>query len=257
VDDELSRLAARVEALEELTARLAQGQQDHDAWLTSLSQRRTAERLTSGDYLVHHQISQSYRDLIGQRLLDAAVMAGADGELGEAAARASLARALFDAEMVGRGAEDALAGLGDLPVPADGFWQLWESAAQIRGDALASGHAHRWVFDFEPGAAMDPSWQEPLEGCEPADPVLLVVAPAYLVEDKYYVKQLVYTQPSPPEPEPGQPGPAEPAPAEAEQPPADPLARPRRPRWWRRLRRPAASTADATPPVSPAGEPGQ
>jgi hypothetical protein len=199
--------------LEALLGQLLQGYHDHQDWLTSLSRQRTADRLTSGDYIVHQEISKRYRDLIGQQLLDVAAQAGPDGRFAEARIRAGLARALFQPASVQHGPEHAFTELSQnvVTMPADRFRSLWVTAEGIQHDAMTSGHSHSWVFDAEPGAAVNPVLQEPYEGCDPEDPVLFVVAPAYVVNGKVYVRQLVFTgRPSPA----GEPPAAEPSAAE-------------------------------------------
>lgn len=190
-------------SLEELIGQLARKQREHDAWLSNLSQRLTSDRLSSdrltgGEYLEHVEISDRYRRLIGQRLLDMAATYAPPGAVAEASARAGLARALFDPESIAAGSVRALEGLrhDGVPVPADRFQPLWDEAEEIRRDAESTGHRCRWLFDAEPGGAVDPSSQEVCEGCTAADPVVLVLAPAYEVDGRIHVKQVVFTQPT-------------------------------------------------------------
>ena len=183
--------------LEALLGELVQGYHDHEARLTALSQQRTAQRLTSGGYMVHQDIRNRYLDLIGQQLLDVAATGPHDDQLSEAGVRAFLAHALFQPARVGQNpayiyAEVRAKGIG---VSYERFRSLWQTAAELRQAADDSGHHCVWAFDVRPGSPVDPAWQEPYEGCHPEDPVLFVVAPGYLVDDKPYVKQLVFTEP--------------------------------------------------------------
>jgi len=190
--------------LEQLIGELARKQHEHEVWLSNLSQRLTSDRLssdqlTAGEYLEHVEISARYRHLIGQRLLDLAAAPAAPGALAEARVRACLARALFDPESIAAGfvrAQDALRRDG-VPVPADLFQSLWDEAEEIRRDAAATGHHCRWLFDAEPGVPVDPSSQEVCEGCAAGDPVAFVLAPAYVVDGRIHVKQLIFTQSAP------------------------------------------------------------
>jgi hypothetical protein len=201
--------------LEGLLGQLLRGHRDHEEWLTNLSRQRTADRLTSGDYIVHQEISKRYRDLIGQQLLDVAAGAADGDRVAEARVRAGLARALFEPASIQRGPEQVSQELSAVvTMPADRFRSLWAAAERIREDAIASGHRHSWAFDADLGTAADPALQEIYEGCQAEDPLLFVVAPAYVVDDKVYVRQLVFTGQAAPATEP-------PAEASATEPPAE------------------------------------
>lgn len=193
--------------LERMLGELVKSQQDHQAWLTNLSQRLTSDRLTSeqltsGDHIVHLEISKRYCHLISQQLLDVVATSGTVDTLAEARFRAGLARALFKPSSIASGPWQALEALNHdgIPVSAEAFQSLWDEAERIRAEAAASGHGCRWLFEVEPGSGVNTSMQEPYEGCYADDPVAFAVAPAYIVDDKVYVKQLVFTQPARPGP---------------------------------------------------------
>jgi hypothetical protein len=57
-----------------------------------------------------------------------------------------------------------------------------------------------WDFDVEQNSTPDLARQDVYEGCSPEDHISLVVAPGYVVDEKVYVKQLVFTDPPPPGP---------------------------------------------------------
>jgi hypothetical protein len=186
-----------VTPLEALLGKLLQGYQDHEERLANLSQQRTAERLTGGMYLVHQEIAQRYRNLIGQDLLDVAASLGNHGPLFEAETRSALAYALFHPKLIRQEPEEVYAWLfhnWKLKVRRDRFYTLWEMAANIRAAADQSGHSHAWDFDLPQNSAVDSARQDLYEGCRPEDPIIFLVAPAYIVEgNKLYVKQLVFT----------------------------------------------------------------
>jgi hypothetical protein len=183
--------------LEALLGKLLQGYQDHEERLANLSQQRTAERVTGGTYVVHQEIAQRYRNLVSQDLLDIAASLGNRGPLFEAETRSALAYALFHPELVRQEREQVYAWLWHnwkLKIRHDRFCTLWDMAANIRAEADKSGHSHAWDFDFAQNSAVDSSRQDIYEGCRPGDPVIFLVAPAYIVEgNKVYVKQLVFT----------------------------------------------------------------
>lgn len=201
----LDSLVGTLHQVEQAIGELAGRQREQEQWLTSLSQRLTAERLSSdqltgGEYLQHVEIGGRYRRLITQRLLDLALAADPSDAGAEARYRASLARALFAPESITAGPVRALESLGQtgVAVPADRFQSVWNEAEEIRHDAEATGHRCQWRFDAELGAPPDLARHEVCEGCAPGDPVALIIAPAYVVDDKVQVKQLVLTGPAAP-----------------------------------------------------------
>lgn len=196
--------------LERIIEQLLQGQRDHDNRLTLLSQQRTAERLTTGDYMVHHDIAKRYHDLIGQEFVGVAASMGNLDPEQEALMRSFLAIFLFMPEQFSRGPDATYRGLHEAidrilqggprrMIPWGSFARVWEAAREIRDAAARSGHRHEWRFDYEQGAPVDQSWQDVYHGCGPEDPVVYVVAPAYVVDgERIYAKQLVFTEPSRP-----------------------------------------------------------
>jgi hypothetical protein len=189
--------------LERLLGQLLQTQRDHEARLAALSRQRTAERLTSGDYIVHHEIARRYSALIDQDLVDTVVASGKILEQRqEAEWRRWLARVLFTPAYYEPGLRHARGVLRKhgVAVPEENFDRVWNSAAEIRASAEQSRHPHRWVFDEPPiGQPVDRDKQRVYEGCAPDDPVQFVVAPSYVVGDRIYALQLVFTAPAPPQ----------------------------------------------------------
>lgn len=168
--------------------------------LTQVNQQRTAERLTTADYIVHQEITRRYLDLINQELLDAVISSGSLDADGEALARSWLARVLFLPEHVKRGrraARKVVLKNGGVDIARNRFSQLWQAGKEVRTAAERSGHRHAWVFESGEGRPLDESRQQAYEGCDPRGPIEFVVAPGYVVDgDKLYVKQVVFTRPT-------------------------------------------------------------
>jgi len=173
------------------------------AWIDRFFRRRpprTAERLTTADYIVHQEVKRRYLELINQELLDAVISCGSLDVAGEALARSRLAHVLFLPEHVKHGrraARKVVRETGGVDIPRQRFAQLWRAGEEIRAAADRSGHRHAWVFESAAGHPLDESSQQAYEGCDPRDPVDFVVAPGYVVDgDKLYVKQVVFTKPA-------------------------------------------------------------
>ena len=61
-------------------------------------------------------------------------------------------------------------------------------------EKVARGRAQRWEFGCQPGAAVDPNWQEEWPNAVQDGAVEFVVAPAYIVDEgRVLVHQLVFT----------------------------------------------------------------
>lgn len=64
-------------------------------------------------------------------------------------------------------------------------------ATEISGQT----NAVHWRMHALSGHRLDPSYQEPWGPCDPEAEVAFVVAPAFVVDDRVYAKQLVFTTP--------------------------------------------------------------
>ncbi|MGW8700020.1 hypothetical protein ACWGOK_24275 [Streptomyces eurythermus] len=71
--------------------------------------------------------------------------------------------------------------------------ELFSKACEFHARSRATGMKCEWLFDFSYGAPLDPDRQEPWPSCDPSQPVRFVVAPAYVVNDQYYLLQRVFT----------------------------------------------------------------
>ena len=66
-------------------------------------------------------------------------------------------------------------------------------AAALRKKIADVGVHHEWNFRTDLSGILDDDRQEAWLTCDPSKPVVLVVAPAYLVQGVVYAKQLVVT----------------------------------------------------------------
>jgi hypothetical protein len=199
LNTDLEREQTRNDELAAKLREVMETQTAHDARLNALSQQRTSERLTSGTYIVHHEIAERYRNLRDQALVRLAYTIPNLTPKGEATVLHWLGMALFHPSFNRIGPEGAYRQLraeGQVTIPPRDFEQVWREASKIREEATASGHQHKWDFGCQPGQPVDESCQEVYQGCHPGDLVVFMVAPGYVVDDKtVYVKQQVFTAP--------------------------------------------------------------
>jgi hypothetical protein len=159
--------------LEQILGELLQGQRDHGARLTALSKQRTAERLTSGEYMAHQDIKRRYEVLIGQDLLHVAATSRYNGPVSEAEARSWLAYGLFVPDWFERGPQHVYDWLSQhgLGVQVERFQSVWTEAAEIRAAADATGHR---CVGLRRGAELHPGPRQArcLRGMQPRGPHL-------------------------------------------------------------------------------------
>ena len=67
-------------------------------------------------------------------------------------------------------------------------------AAKLREKIASIGVYQEWDFRTDPSGILDEERQEAWLTCDPSESVVLVVAPAYLVQGVVYAKQLVATE---------------------------------------------------------------
>jgi hypothetical protein len=185
----------RLAALEEAMTRL-------DGRLSELLGERTRQRadLATADLAVHNQIAQKFQGFVDHQLQ----------ALARERARALRSRRRSEAELVpelighlcwvlfGGQAVDAAAAyelLEARPRGADDpVADICSAADALRMEAAATGHPHRWEFSFHAGTQLDPNRQTPWASCSPSRPVHFVVSPAYLVGDRLFSLQRVFTE---------------------------------------------------------------
>ena len=66
-------------------------------------------------------------------------------------------------------------------------------ATELRRQAQQSGLNCYWDYYFESGAALNEDWQQAWGGCDATEPTKFLVAPAYIVGNRIYQRQYVFT----------------------------------------------------------------
>jgi hypothetical protein len=199
-------LADSVEELRQRTSILETREQELRNTLCEIEDRlgrllseRTQDRadLHDDSHIAHVGLAADYRSLVMQWMQRVArkvskVPSGSGLEYEQGQRVASFAEYLL------RGNEpDTVALISSLGAVESQTIELAESmcarACSLRSKISQIGMHHEWDFRTEISGPLDEERQEAWLNCDPADPVCLVVAPAYVVQGVVYAKQLVAT----------------------------------------------------------------
>ncbi|MFD5160534.1 hypothetical protein ACFWMJ_21085 [Streptomyces hawaiiensis] len=71
--------------------------------------------------------------------------------------------------------------------------ELYSKVCEFQARSRATDMRCEWIFEFSYGVPLNPDRQEAWPSCDPGQPVLFVVAPAYIVDDQVYMLQRVFT----------------------------------------------------------------
>ncbi|MEV4383547.1 hypothetical protein [Streptosporangium sp. NPDC049644] len=170
-----------------------------DARLAQLLEKRTVlrEDLTSADTAAHLENSQIYRNLVEQRvqaLVRRGLKRGSEDRRFETIAKvmSAVCRWLLLPELDRDKIQGAFKGQHDPSF--DGMvTDVCEQALKIRGVAQSAAGEQSWMWDYEAGAFIDPSFQDTWSSCDSEHPIKFLIAPAYVVDKQIYCPQIVFT----------------------------------------------------------------
>jgi hypothetical protein len=160
-------------------------------------QTRLRDDLTTGDYAVHLENAELYRNIVHQQV--------------QGVAR-KLLRARVSSPPSSEDVAQAVAALcHQFFVPGesttgDSFFcdvaeqerehligELQEKAVSVRARAENAFGCHQWIVEFKRGKRIDDSIQEAWPSCDPNAPVKFMIAPGYQVDGRVYCRQVVFT----------------------------------------------------------------
>ncbi|MCJ0869167.1 hypothetical protein [Streptomyces sp. AP-93] len=203
-DLRLLLLEQRVERIEQSCTSLQHRQKKLESKIDNLLAARTRERpdLATSNHSTHQVIATDYRAVVEQRIQGLARSQVAGSRMmGRYSDRQIIPRfigllceqlftqgVLLQSPHIQRNlglASDALA-VG----PIDSVRGVCQ---ELRHRSRQAGLAAVWDFTYTRGVALNHDMQEPWPSCDPRAPVRFVVAPAYMVDDRVFARQYVYT----------------------------------------------------------------
>lgn len=200
-----------IESLRAEVARMQRRDEERVREIDALSATvasRSPDVSTTAD-LGHQELAGRFQTFAGQDIAGLAQSLG--NRAGSAAQRrlrlAELTRNILRLLLIDS-VDDPLRLLDRLQAPVDDP-SLVETAARICriADELHSSAGSltdaSWLFDVEPGASIDPSYQEPWGGCDADASIEFAVLPGYRVGERVYLHQQVFTRIDPPGVTPG------------------------------------------------------
>lgn len=201
--DELTRnvgeLLRRTTALELENERLRAAVSEIEDRFADLLSERTVDRadLHGGAHLTHINLAADYRSLVMQwmqrvarKMTQARNRQTLEHDLGQQVA-------VFTEHLFRGDCADSGGLLSSLQLVDGETLRLAElmcaRATALRIKIADIGVYHEWDFRTELSGILNEGRQEAWLTCDPSKPVMLVVAPAYLVQGVVYAKQLVVT----------------------------------------------------------------
>jgi hypothetical protein len=204
---EYSALQRQLEQLADENVALRQSLEDAreqlrttEARLSALLAERTRARTDTAtmDSFAHSEIAQEFRSLADQDLYHLARLNSSARGCSPTHVPhtiASLCRALFGPHPVSEHRVRDELRYGS-PVPDDRIDRICAQARRLRKRATDTGREHRWEFAIRNGAALDSNRQQAWSTCDPDQPVQFLVTPGYIVENRVYGLQQVFTAPA-------------------------------------------------------------
>ncbi|WP_018349952.1 hypothetical protein [Longispora albida] len=192
LENELRQHGARIAELEkELRQVRGQLKSFDERFTEALAEAFTKKNpdATSERHTDHYPLASEYQGMVNDLLRQAAREAyeTPPPRLELANLVGELARALLGSPKIDSG--EVL----DLCRDVDTTNRLVEEFSALRERISGLGHEHRWDFECAPGGQLHPERQDAWQPCDPAQPVLFLVAPAYVVGNRLLCKQLVAT----------------------------------------------------------------
>lgn len=211
VEDQLDAGARRLTELErdhntlqrqygEQQQRLTRLEQRLDAFMAAQTRERTD--LASNAHGAHHVIAQDYQAYVEQRVQNLArAAAKTPTQTPEGFPPAlwligQLCRVLFGSAAPELSMVLEALGLRRLDSLAPQATRVCEAAHQLRRRAEATGLPYQWDFEHVAGQRLDEEWQEPWPSCDANQPGQFVISPAYIVAERVFSLQRLYTGPS-------------------------------------------------------------